>query len=238
MKILAIDTSAAAVSAAIVDDGKILAEEYLNIGLTHSQTLLPVIDNVLKNAKISINEIDMLASSNGPGSFTGVRIGVSTVKGMGLAADVPCVGVSTLEALAYNLLGLPVIACAVMDARREQVYNAVFELKTDNTIQRLTPDRAISITELGEELVKYDLPVYLVGDGADLCYNMLGEMKNNILLTPAHLRYQRASSVAVLGERIFSNGNKEEYAANKMLPSYLRLPQAERELKQRNLLKK
>ena len=238
MKILAIDTSAAAVSAAIVDDGKILAEEYLNIGLTHSQTLLPVIDNVLKNAKISINEIDMLASSNGPGSFTGVRIGVSTVKGMGLAADVPCVGVSTLEALAYNLFGLPVIACAVMDARREQVYNAVFELKTDNTVQRLTPDRAIPITELGEELVKYDLPVYLVGDGAELCYNMLGEMKNNILLTPAHLRYQRASSVAVLGARIFSNGNKEEYAANKMLPSYLRLPQAERELKQRNSLKK
>lgn len=238
MKILAIDTSAAAVSAAIVDDGKILAEEYLNIGLTHSQTLLPVIDDVLKNAKISINEIDMLASSNGPGSFTGVRIGVSTVKGMGLAADVPCVGVSTLEALAYNLFGLPVIACAVMDARREQVYNAVFELKTDNTVQRLTPDRAISITELGEELVKYDLPVYLVGDGADLCYNMLGEIKSNILLTPAHLRYQRASSVAVLGERIFSNGNKEEYAANKMLPSYLRLPQAERELKQRNSLKK
>ncbi len=237
MKILAIDTSAAAVSAAVVDDSKILAEDYLNIGLTHSQTLLPLIDSVLKNANITMGDMDLLVTSNGPGSFTGVRIGVSTIKGMGLAAGLPCVGVSTLEALAYNFLGLPVLVSAVMDARREQVYNAVFELKTDNTVHRLTPDRAISISDLGEELLKYDQPIYFLGDGADLCYNVLRESRNRFLLAPAHLRFQRAASVAVLGKRIFESGS-ELYTAAQLLPSYLRLSQAERELKQRNLLKK
>ncbi len=236
MKVLAIDTSAAAVSAAVVDDSKILAEDYLNIGLTHSQTLLPLIDSVLKNANITIGDMDLLVTSNGPGSFTGVRIGVSTIKGIGLATGLPCVGVSTLEALAYNFLGLPVIVSAVMDARREQVYNAVFELKTDNTVYRLTPDRAISISDLGEELLRYDQPIYFLGDGADLCCNILGE-SSKFLLAPAHLRFQRAASVAALGKRIFESG-REQHTAAQLLPSYLRLSQAERELKQRNLLKK
>lgn len=238
MKILAIDTSAVAVSAAVVDGEKILAESYLNIGLTHSQTLLPLINGVLKSAGIDMGELDMLASSHGPGSFTGVRIGVSTIKGMGLAADVPCIGVSTLEALAYNLQGFSAIACAAMDARREQVYNAIFQLKKNGTVERLTPDRAISIAELGEELKKYDLPVYLLGDGADLCHSVLGEKNNNILLTPPHLRFQRASSVAALAKRTFESGNSEEYTATNMLPAYLRLSQAERELNQRKSLKK
>ncbi len=236
MKILAIDTSAAAVSAAVVDDSKILAEDYLNIGLTHSQTLLPLIDSVLKNANITISDMDLLVTSNGPGSFTGIRIGVSTIKGMGLAAGLPCVGVSTLEALAYNFLGLPVIVSAVMDARREQVYNAVFELKTNNTVHRLTPDRAISIPDLGKELLKYGQPIYFLGDGADLCCNILGE-SSKFLLAPAHLRFQRAASVAALGKRIFESG-REQHTAAQLLPSYLRLSQAERELKQRNSLKK
>lgn len=236
MKVLAIDTSAAAVSAAVVDDSKILAEDYLNIGLTHSQTLLPLIDSVLKNANITIGDMDLLVTSNGPGSFTGVRIGVSTIKGIGLATGLPCVGVSTLEALAYNFLGLPVIVSAVMDARREQVYNAVFKLKTDNTVYRLTPDRAISILDLGEELLRYDQPIYFLGDGADLCCNILGE-SSKFLLAPAHLRFQRAASVAALGKRIFECG-REQHTAAQLLPSYLRLSQAERELKQRNLLKK
>lgn len=223
MKILALDSSAVAASAAIVEDGKILGENYINVGLTHSQTLLPMVQSLLKCSGLTINDIDLLSITNGPGSFTGVRIGVAAVKGLAFDGDKPCAPVSTLEAIAYNLLGSDCIACAVMDARCNQVYNAVFDCSEEG-VTRLTEDAAIKIEQLPEMLSSYDKQVILVGDGANLCYEALKEQLPNIKLAPAHIRYQRASSVAFAAEKA------KRVPASELLPLYLRMPQAEREL--------
>jgi tRNA threonylcarbamoyladenosine biosynthesis protein TsaB len=230
MKILAIDSSATAASAAILDDGRILGEFYIHTKLTHSQTLMPMVDALLKNAAIEMEEIDAFAVSTGPGSFTGVRIGVAAVKGMAFAADKPCVPVSTLEAMAWNLAFTEATVYAVMDARCQQVYQAAFQVGLGKVI-RLSEDRAVKIDELSQNLIKERYPVFLVGDGAQLCYNMLSGNNPKLQLTPEIHRFQRASGVAFAALEKFSAG--VTLRAEQLMPMYLRLPQAERELKQR-----
>ena len=224
MRILAVDSSAKACSAAIVDDEKVIGSFFINTALTHSQTLVPMIDAVLKSTNTDINTIDAFAVSAGPGSFTGVRIGVAAVKGMAMPLGKPCISCSTLESMAYNLTGSNCVVCAVMDARCQQVYNALFRIN-GGKVSRLCDDRALSIDDLFEELKSYNKKIVLVGDGAQLCYNSYKELSGNIELAPEQQRYQNAVGVA------FSAKNKELITASELLPTYLRLPQAERELK-------
>ena len=165
MKILALETSAKSVSCAVVEDGAPLASAYQCTGLTHSRTLLPMVDAMLKNADLTIETIDAIAIAAGPGSFTGLRIGIAAVKGLAWAADKPCLGISTLEAMAENIAHLNGLVVGAMDARRAQVYNAVFEAK-DGVLTRLTPDRAISLEELCAQLTGKDQPITVLGDGA------------------------------------------------------------------------
>lgn len=228
MKILALDTSASPVSAALLCDGKLLGEFYLNIKTTHSQTLMPIVANLLSASKTDINDIDVFAINAGPGSFTGVRIGVASVKGMAMPLDKPCAGVSTLESMAYSLPYSDGIVCAVMDARCSQVYNALFRLN-GTTVERITEDRAISIDELEKDLEFYDETVYLAGDGADICFRAFGEKFDNVVLTPVNIRYQHAYGTAVAAEKMAKEDRLCTSA--QLMPIYLRLPQAERELR-------
>ena len=230
MKILAIESSAGPASVCVLDDDKILYESYSNVGLTHSRTIMPMVEGALKMTSLTIADIDTLAVACGPGSFTGVRIGVSAVKGMALGADKECFGVSTLEAMAYNLLNCDCTVCAVMDARCSQVYCGLFNVK-DGVVSRIMPDTAISIASLKEELERMDGTIYLVGDGAGVCYAQLSELANVKLASPQQ-RYQRASGVALCAMRAIESGEKTVDAAD-LDVVYLRLPQAERELKKK-----
>lgn len=226
MRILAVDSSAKSCSAAIVDDNKTLGSFFINTALTHSQTLVPMIDAVLKNTCTELETIDCFAVSAGPGSFTGVRIGVSAVKGLAMPLNKPCASVSTLESMAYNILDKDCIVCAVMDARCNQVYNALFD-NTCGEVTRLCDDRALSIEDLGKELNNFKSEVILLGDGAELCYNSFKEQNGNIILASESRRYQNAVGVALASQ------NKELISASELMPTYLRLPQAERELKKK-----
>lgn len=235
MKILAIDTSATAASTAICDENKIIGEFFINTKLTHSRTLMPMVENLLANTNLQISDITAIAVNCGPGSFTGVRIGVAAAKGLAFADDLPCIEVSTLESLAYNLQAVNGIICSVMDARCAQVYNALFRCDGDKP-ERICDDRALSIAELCEELRSYDERIILVGDGAELCYNAMKEILPNAELAPMNLRFQRASSTAEIAIQKFNN--KEVLSAAEIMPMYLRLPQAERELKKKTEEKK
>lgn len=230
MKLLALDSTATPASAAVVEDGKLLGEFFINTRQTHSQTLLPMAESVLRYTETEIGEIGLFAVSAGPGSFTGVRIGVACIKGLAMPGNVPCVGVSTLEAMAYNLAHLDAAICAVMDARCGQVYNAVFT-SDGETFSRLTEDRALSIDELAKDCEKYKKPLYLVGDGANLCYNKESFQALGAKLPPQPLVYQRAYGVAQAALAAYRQGTTVTPAA--LAPIYLRLPQAERELKKR-----
>jgi tRNA threonylcarbamoyladenosine biosynthesis protein TsaB len=232
MRILAIDSSAISASAAVMEDDRLLGEFFINTRQTHNQTLMPMVESVLKCTNVPLSSIDLFAVSAGPGSFTGVRIGVACVKGMAMPEKKPCAGVSTLEAIAYNLAHLNAIVCAVMDARCGQVYNAVFSANGGN-LQRITEDRAISIEDLTKECKsigeKYTKPLFLVGDGAKLCYNTSGFHELSAVLPPEHLLYQRAFGVAKSAADLYAQDKTVTPAA--LAPIYLRLPQAERELK-------
>lgn len=234
MKILAFDSTATAASVAICDDGRIVSEFFVNSGLTHSRTLVPMLDAVLKNADTDLDSIDALAISNGPGSFTGVRIGVAVAKGIAFAEGLPCFEVSTLESMAYNLLLTDCLVCAAMDARCSQVYNGLFQIKYGE-VHRVSQDRAIAIDDLRNELIdKYaDERIVLVGDGAELCFKALMDTKLSVELAPFALRFQKASSVAAVAFEKLGRGEKAKNASE-LLPSYLRLSQAERELKKRS----
>ncbi len=232
MKILGVDSTATAASAAVFSDGKLLAVNFSNTGLTHSQTLLPMIDGVLKTAGVDVKDIDCFAVSNGPGSFTGVRIGVSAVKGLAQPLGKKCIGVSTLQVIAKPLENTGVYAVSVMDARCNQVYTAQFDCK--NGFERVTPDEAISIADLTEQLKKVDGKVVLIGDGANLCYNKMKDELPDICIASLGIRYQSASSVALIAsEELHDNPDSGE-SADELLPMYLRLSQAERELKNKN----
>ena len=233
MKLLALDTSAKAASAALLEEDKILAEYSVNLGLTHSQTILPMCEALLRQSGLSLSGLDYFAVSNGPGSFTGLRIGIAAVKGMAYAVKKPCVAVSTLDALAWNLSDCSATVCCVMDARCHQVYNALYDVRPGR-VEKRTPDRAISLDELYEELKTEKNPVILVGDGADLCYNEYKERLSGIVLCGAANRYQRAASVGLAAWRQIQAGNTVD--AGSLMPAYLRLPQAERELKKKRRL--
>ena len=227
MKILAVDTSATAASVAVAEENKLIGEFSINTALTHSQTLMPMVDELLKNTGLSVNDIDAVAVNAGPGSFTGVRIGVAAVKGIAFPKNLTCVSVSTLESMAYNMLGNDCIVCSVMDARCSQVYNALFRVK-GCTVTRMTDDRALSLTDLKNELQNINEKVVLVGDGAVLCSKFLGEELENIMLAPFNNRIQTASSVAYAAFEKINNG--ETVKADELMPVYLRLPQAQSEL--------
>lgn len=231
--ILAIDTSATPVSCAILQDERILASYFSHTGLTHSQTLMPMVESVLNTARIGVSDLDALAVTAGPGSFTGVRIGVSAIKGLAFADNLPCIPVSTLSALARNVQGLPFcgVICCAMDARCKQVYCALFDQQQDGTQQRLTSDEAIAVDTLCERLASYNMPIMFVGDGAQLCFDMLHESIPNIVLAPLSVRWQSAVGVALEAQDALERG--ETVSAQELLPTYLRLPQAERELRRR-----
>ena len=233
MKILAFDSTATAASVAICDDGKVMAEFIVNAGLTHSRTLVPMLDAALKNTDSDLKSVDALAISNGPGSFTGVRIGVAVAKGIAFAENLPCFEISTLESMAYNLTLTDCIVCAAMDARCAQVYNAIFEIKYGE-VCRLCEDRAISIADLKAELNDnyQGKRIILVGDGAELCFKEFMDTSLSLELAPDALRFQRASSVAAAAFDKLKKGEKPK-SASELLPSYLRLSQAERELKKK-----
>lgn len=218
---LGIDTTAVSASAALVKDGVLLSEFYTNIGLQHSRTLMPMVESLLRCCNIKPEEIDRFGVNAGPGSFTGVRIGVSAVKGMALPNHTPCVALSTLECLAHNLPESPYLLCPAMDARCNQVYNGLFQWE-NGTMKRLCEDRAITVDGLLEELSRQDKPVVFLGDGAHLCFNALPEQHDHIL-APAHLLYQRASQVALLAEAA-----TQTVAPQSLAVSYLRPPQAVR----------
>lgn len=229
MLTLGIDSSAAAASAAIVEDGKLLGEYYVNTKQTHSQTLLPMVQGLLENVGRSCSELDALAVSHGPGSFTGVRIGISCVKGIALPNDTPCVGISTLEAIGYGGIALEgAVLCAVMDARCNQVYHGLFQVE-GATLRRLSEDCALAISDLETQVRQYGERLVLLGDGAALCHRTFASW--GARLAPEAIRFQRASSVALLGEAAAKAGCTMTAAA--LAPVYLRLPQAERELKKR-----
>ena len=232
MKILSIDSSSVTASVAITENGKILSEKFINNGLTHSQTLMPMVEEVINESKISVKDIDLFAVTNGPGSFTGVRIGISCVKGVADALSKKCVVVSTLEAIAEPLKNQDVIACAVMDARCNQVYTAIF-----NQGNRLCEDKAVLIDELGEELKQYDKKVVFIGDGSVLCYEKLCENIQNCEVADENIRYVHGSSIGFIAEEKIKNGEEPINSAN-LVPFYLRLPQAERELNNKKSLKK
>lgn len=228
MKILALDTTAGAASAALTEDGFLVGETFVNCGFTHSQTVMPMVEHLLQTTRTPLSEVDCLAVAAGPGSFTGVRIGIATVKGLALPEEKPCLGVSTLKELAWNLRGYEGILCPVMDARCKQVYHALFESDGEN-VRRLSCDQAISISTLGERLRNLKENIFLVGDGAVLCYNNLKSEVNHLRLAPEGVRYQRASSVAFVAEELYRAGLYTD--GERLAPVYLRLPQAERELR-------
>lgn len=227
MKILALESSATACSAALCRDGELLAQSFQCSGLTHSRTLLPMARDMLDNCGQSLEDVDVIAVAAGPGSFTGLRIGVATAKGLAWAQEKPCAPCSTLESMAWPLAHLKgrLIVCA-MDARRKQVYNALFLARGDR-LERLCPDRAVSLAELGEELKKFQEMKIIVGDGAQLCYNTLGEEVPGLTLAPVHLRMQSAWGVAKAAEELIAGGGL--VTAADLIPVYYRLSQAERE---------
>lgn len=226
MRVLAVDTSAVCAAVAVTENGKILSESQTNTGLTHSRTLMPMIDSTLRNAEISLDSIDFFACSAGPGSFTGIRIGVAAIKGLCDGLNKKCLPVSTLEALAYNLLGRSCTAVSVMDARCNQVYCGIFCVEGEK-VTRLTEDEAIKIEDLGEKLKAYENIIF-VGDGAKICHNALGYA----IASPSEL-YQKGSSVAFCAVDNYAEEKLVDGAD--LMPVYLRLPQAERELKKKSL---
>ena len=228
MIILSLDTSATVASAALCDDERLLAEYTLNNGNTHSETLLPMVESLLTHFGITTDDIDIFASSTGPGSFTGVRIGVATLKGLAFGKDKPCVSVSTLEAIAENLCVQKGLICPVMNARRSQVYTALFSSDGEKLI-RLMPDSAISIAELDEALSKYGEPIAFCGDGYDITLAALE--KTQSYPVPERLRHQSAYSVAQVALRNYLAKNYTDDA--KLTVTYLRPSQAERERMER-----
>ena len=226
MLILAFETSAKAGSVALFRDGVLLGESYQNTGLTHSQTLMKMAEDLLISCGFTPRDIEAVAVASGPGSFTGVRIGVAAAKGFAWGKQIPCCGVSTLEAMAAGLGVYEGFVVPVMDARRSQVYTATFRAE-GGKLTRLTEDRAISLEQLGNELKNCKENVFLVGDGSILCYNTLEQTVSNLVLPPEHRMHQRASGVALCAYRQILAGDACDGAA--LQPNYLRLSQAERE---------
>ncbi|MEA5153003.1 MAG: tRNA (adenosine(37)-N6)-threonylcarbamoyltransferase complex dimerization subunit type 1 TsaB [Oscillospiraceae bacterium] len=226
MLILAFESSAKAASAALCRDGSLVSQYSQCSALTHSRTLLPMAEDMLRNAGLSLGDVELLAVAQGPGSFTGIRIGVSMVKGLAWAGDKPCVGVSTLEAMAWHGLAAGGYVCPVMDARRAQVYNALFEIRGGRPV-RLSDDRPKALSELADEVRALGAPVFLVGDGSAITGAYLTEHGIEHRVAPENLVWQSAWGVAMAA------ADKTPGTADSLLPVYLRLSQAERERQKR-----
>ena len=226
MLTLAFETSAKAASVALTENGKLLGESYQNTGLTHSQTLMVMAEDLLKQCGKSVSDVTAVAVAEGPGSFTGVRIGVAAAKGFAWGGQIPCYGVSTLEAMAESLGIWEGHICACMDARRNQVYNALF-LVDEGVITRVSDDRAIALSDLRDDLEHIDGPIFLVGDGSVLTHKTLSGEIGSLILPPEHRMHQRAVGVALLAEKKQLSGETGD--GNALSPNYLRLSQAERE---------
>ena len=224
---LAFDSTAKAASCAVLSDDRTLASYTIDNGLTQSELLLPMAEDILRSLELSFDDVSVYAASVGPGSFTGVRIGVALVKGLAFGKGKPCVSVSTIEALAENLSGLDGIIAPCMDARRGQVYTAIFR-STGEGIERLTPDMAIPISELYTMLNAYPCDkIYIVGDGYDTARGELCRLGLCPEVTPEALRLESAASVARVARRIHLSGGAT--TDSEISPTYLRVPQAERE---------
>lgn len=228
MKILAIDTTSKTATAALCEDGTLISSYTQNAGLTHSETMLKMVESILENARTDIDDIDIFACSTGPGSFTGVRIGVSVIKGLAFAKEKPCIGVSALEALAHNILPIASegdVICPVMDARREQLYNAIFA-KSDGKLVRLSNDDITSAGELAKALNGKEKTVRTVGDGS----RILDPLLKNCITSPELLAYPAGYSVAqvALAAYNLSGEDKAAFTDTLLAPQYLRPSQAER----------
>jgi tRNA threonylcarbamoyladenosine biosynthesis protein TsaB len=227
LKVLAVDTSSNVATAAILDDDRLIGEYVLNHKKTHSQKLMPIIREILSSAELKVSDIDIFAAANGPGSFTGLRIGVATIKGLAHAVNKPVIGISTLDGLAFNLPFCKYLICPIMDARREQVYNALYKW-IDNTFYMVEEHRAISVQQLINELKEKNEKVIFCGDGVpvfrDKLMQALGELCE---FAPISCRLQRASSIAALALQKAQKGETESYMT--FAPFYLRKSQAERE---------
>ena len=231
MKVLGIDSSGMVATVAVVEDTQMLAEYTINYKKTHSQTLLPMLDEVAKMIELDLNTIDAIAVAAGPGSFTGLRIGSATAKGLGLALKKPLVSVPTLEGIAYNFCGSEKVICPMMDARRSQVYTGIYEFQ-GNTLKVLEDQMAVPVEEVLEKLNQTGREVILAGDGVPVYLELIEKnLKVPYLLAPAHLNRQRAGAVAVLGMQYAKEGKLE--SATEHQPDYLRLSQAERERAQK-----
>ena len=226
MLTLAFETSAKAGSVALTENGKLLGESYQNTGLTHSQTLMVMAEDMLKQAGKTVADVTAVAVAEGPGSFTGVRIGVAAAKGFAWGAEIPCYGVSTLEAMALGLGTYQGYICPVMDARRSQVYNALFYVNQNN-VRRVTEDRAIALADLKTELQALEEPIFLVGDGSALTYTTLSGEIPNLVQPTEHRMHQRAVGVGLAALQKIAAGDTGD--GNALTPNYLRLSQAERE---------
>ena len=228
MLTLAFETSAKAASVALTENGKLLGESYQNTGLTHSQTLMVMAEDLIKTCGYTPQQMEAVAVAAGPGSFTGIRIGVAAAKGFAWGGELPCYGVSTLEAMAKSLGVYDGFVLPVMDARRNQVYNALFQAEK-GVLTRLCEDRAIA--DLAEELKNTEKPIFLVGDGSTLCYNTLSETVSNLVMPPEHRMHQRAAGVGLVAAAMIADGLPGN--GTELTPNYLRLSQAERERMER-----
>ena len=226
MRILAFETSAKAASVALMENGQLLGESYQNTGLTHSQTLMVMAEDLLKSCGCTPQDVEAVAVAAGPGSFTGVRIGVAAAKGFAWGRELPCCGVSTLEAMALNLGIHQGYVVAAMDARRAQVYTATFYVDCGK-YTRIRDDRAISLEKLGQDIQNLAEPIFLVGDGSILCYNTLIDKVPNLVCPAEHRMHQRAAGVGLAAWQKLAKG--EECSGAALTPNYLRLSQAERE---------
>ncbi|MDR1409077.1 MAG: tRNA (adenosine(37)-N6)-threonylcarbamoyltransferase complex dimerization subunit type 1 TsaB [Oscillospiraceae bacterium] len=227
MTILALECAAKAAGAAVLHDGTCVSECFAASGRTHSETLIPLTQAALSAAGITCEEVDAFAITAGPGSFTGVRIGIAAVKGMALPLDKPCAAVSSLEAAAYNMLGRDCLVLPIMDARCQQVYAALFRVRGAR-LERLMPDSAIKINDLTEKLRDYNEPLVCVGDGSELMTGLL----DNITMAPEHLRLPRA-----FGTALCAYHTQQFVTVGELLPVYLRIPQAERILQNQGIIK-
>jgi len=223
MKLLAIETSTMIGSVALTDDNELLAEYQIGIKATYSDTLFPMIDHILKNANVSIQEVDAFALAKGPGSFTSLRIGISVIKGLALANNKPVIAIPSLDALAHNMCFSNMLICPLIDARRDEVYTAFYKREEGHTLKKLTPDRAIVPEILLDEIRE---KVVFLGDGTDLYKDLIiRKLKENVHFSPLHLKYPRASAIAQLA---FKKLNVNEISdIEVMTPLYVRPPEAE-----------
>ena len=235
MKILGLDSSGIVASVAIVEDDVLIAEYTVNYKKTHSQTLLPMLDEIAKMTEFDLNSIDAIAVAAGPGSFTGLRIGSATAKGLGLALKKPLIAIPTVEGLAYNLYDISGLICPIMDARRKQVYTGIYRF-TDHQLKVVEDQMAVPMETVIEKLNQYGEAVTFLGDGVSVFHELIAEkMTVPYSFAPAHVNKQRAAAVAALGEIYYRQGKTE--TAMDHVPDYLRVSQAERERAEREAAK-